>query len=177
MKIDGRQQLLVVVAIGAVALLALDRLVYTPLTGLWKARSNRIAELRTQVQNGTVLLQREQVIRGRWEQMRTNTLPNNPSLAEQQLLKAFDTWSEQSHASVTSIMPQWKHDSDDYMTLECRVDASGDLEALSQFLYNMEKDPRAVKLESMELSTRDNTGQQLTLGLQVSGLVLTPTTP
>ena len=30
----------------------------------------------------------------------------------------------------------------------------------------------ALKLESVELSTRDTTGQQLTLDLQISGLVL-----
>jgi hypothetical protein len=32
----------------------------------------------------------------------------------------------------------------------------------------------ALKLESIEISSRDNDGQQLALGLQVSGLVLTP---
>ena len=30
-------------------------------------------------------------LRSRWDQMRTNTLPDNPSLAEQQTLKAFDS--------------------------------------------------------------------------------------
>jgi hypothetical protein len=63
------------------------------------------------------------------------------------------------------------------MTLDCRVEASGDLGTLSRFVYDIEKDPMALKLESVELSTRDDTGQQLTLGLQISGLVLTPQTP
>jgi hypothetical protein len=130
--------------------------------------------LRQQIAQGTSLLQREQAIRRRWQEMRTNTLPNNPSLAEQQVLKAFDTWSGQSRVSITSITPQWKHDADDYMTLECRVDAAGDLETLTQFLYAVEKGPMALKVESAELSAHDNTGQQLTLGMQVSGLVLTP---
>jgi hypothetical protein len=43
---------------------------------------------------------------------------------------------------------------------------------LSQFLYDVEKDPMALKLDSVELSAHDTTGQQLTLGLQISGLVL-----
>ena len=106
--------------------------------------------------------------------MRANTLPNNPSLAEQQLLKAFDAWSQESRVSITGITPQWKHDADEYMTLECRVDASGDLATLSRFLYDIEKDPMALKLESVELSARDNAGQELAMGLRVSGLVLTP---
>jgi hypothetical protein len=32
----------------------------------------------------------------------------------------------------------------------------------------------ALKLQSVELSSHDNTGMQLALGVQISGLVLTP---
>jgi len=53
------------------------------------------------------------------------------------------------------------------------VDASGTLWMLSRFIYDIEKDPMGLKLESVDLSSRDNTGQQITLALQVSGLVLT----
>jgi hypothetical protein len=75
---------------------------------------------------------------------------------------------------ISAITPQWKHDSDDYMTFECRVDAAGDLGRLSRFLYSVEREPMALKLDLVELSARDKDGQQLSLGLQFSGLVLTP---
>ena len=45
-----------------------------------------------------------------------------------------------------------------------------------QILYDLEKDPMALKLELVELSSHDTEGQQMLLGLQVSGLILTPTT-
>jgi hypothetical protein len=32
----------------------------------------------------------------------------------------------------------------------------------------------ALKLQSIELNASDNTGQQIAMGVQVSGLVLTP---
>ena len=176
MKIENRQQLLVIVAIAAVGLLIADRAVVTPLTRAWKDRSTKVAELRKQIEQGTALVKREQSIRRRWDDMRRNTLPVSPSLAEQQVLRAFDSWSRESRAAITSITPQWKHE-DDYMTLECRVDAAGDLETLSRFLYNIEKDPMALRLTSVELAAHDDNGQQMTLGLQVSGLVLAPATP
>ncbi|HTS17001.1 MAG TPA: hypothetical protein VMP11_05460 [Verrucomicrobiae bacterium] len=176
MQIKNRQQLLAILAICGLGLLVADWLVFTPLTHLWQARSKQIAELRQEVMDGSALLQREQPIRRRWEEMRTNTLPNNASLAEQQMLKAFDTWSQESRVSLTSITPQWKHDADDYMTLECRVDATGDLDTLARFLYAVEKGPTALKVVSAELSSHDTIGQQLSLALEVSGLVLTPQT-
>ena len=43
-----------------------------------------------------MLVQREQSIRGRWEQMSRNALPNNTSAAEQQVFKAIDLWAQNS---------------------------------------------------------------------------------
>jgi hypothetical protein len=174
MKIQNRKQWLVVIAVAGIVLLVADRAVLTPLMSLWKTRSAKVAELRKQIAQGESLIQREQSIRRRWDQMRRNTLPTNSSLAEQQLLKAFDAWARDSRANITLITPQWKRD-DDYSTLECRVDANGSLDTLCRFLYSVERDPMALKLEMAELTSHDDNGQQMTLGLQVSGLVLTPT--
>jgi len=173
-KTKNRQQLLIVGVIIVVALFAGDKLLITPMSKVWTTRSKNIAELKKRVDSGRQLMQREKNLRSRWDQMRTNTLPNNPSRAEQQLLRAFDRWSQDSRISITSLSPQWKHDADDYMTLQCRVEAAGNLNAVSRFLYDVEKDPMALRLEMMEISSRDAEGQQLALGLQVSGLVLTP---
>jgi hypothetical protein len=76
---------------------------------------------------------------------------------------------------VNSIKPQWKRgSSDDYSTLECRVDAAGTLQTLTRFLYEIEKSPLALKVESVEVTTRDNNGEQIALGILVSGLRLAP---
>ena len=176
MPTNNRQQLLTVVAITAIALFAGDKLVLSPLIDAWKARSNRIAELQTNLTQGKSLLAREKGLRSHWDQMRHNTLPNNTSAAEQQLFKALDSWERESRVIVTARTPQWKHDSEDYMTYECRVDVSGNLDSLSKFLYNVEKDPMALKLESIELGARDKNGQVITMGLQISALVLNPST-
>lgn len=172
MKIENRQQGLIVLVAGAAALLVGNSLIYEPLTKWWSERSRQIVQLRKQVDDGKRLQNRAAGIRSQWEQMRTNTLPDNTSLAEQQVLKAFDTWARDSGATITGIMPQWKNDADEYQTLNCRVEATGNLGTLSQFLFDIEKDPMALKLESVELSAHDTGGQQLTLGLQISGLVL-----
>ena len=105
---------------------------------------------------------------------RANALPANASLAEQQLLKAVDSWSRSSGVEITSLMPQWKNDSTNYLTLACRVETAGDLGTLSRFLYDLEKGPLALRLDAVELSSHDNTGQKMTLGLEINGLALIP---
>jgi len=87
-------------------------------------------------------------------------------------LKAVDRWSHDSGAEITSIMPQWKSEGTNYLTLDCRVETAGDLNALSKFLYDIEKGPMMVRLDSVELSSHDVGGQQMTLGVEINGLAL-----
>jgi Tfp pilus assembly protein PilO len=104
--------------------------------------------------------------------MRVKALPFDTSLAEQQLIKSFANWAGESGAQITSIMPQWKNDSTNYMTLGCRVEAAGSLGTLARFIHDVERGSVALRLDTVELATHDSTGQQLTLGLEVNGLAL-----
>jgi hypothetical protein len=149
-------------------------MIITPLTNLWKERSTKIVELRKLIVQGKALVDRDSSIRSRWEGMRTNTLPVEPSVAENEVLKAFERWSQDSRISINSIRPQWKRNADDYMTLECRADAFGSIQALTRFLYDLEQDPMALKVDLVEVTSHDNDGRQLSLAVQVSGLVLNP---
>jgi hypothetical protein len=128
MNINKRQQVLAIAAAAIVGAFVLDKLVITPLTTSWKERSTAIADLRKSIAQGKATLDREQITRRRWNEMRKNTLPFAASVAEQEMLGAFDKWSRDSGVSVSSIKPQWKRGTtDDYSVLECRVDAAGNL--------------------------------------------------
>jgi hypothetical protein len=172
MPIKNRQQWLVILAAAGAALLIGDKLILAPLTASWQGRSKQIAELTKQVSQGSLLVSRDSVIRDRWDKMRNSTLPEEVSAAENEVLRAFERWSQESRISISSIKPQWKRAGDDFMTLECRADAFGSIQAVTRFLYEVEKDPLALRVEAVEISARDNDGQQLTVGLQVSGLQL-----
>lgn len=175
MQINTRQGWLTVAVVAALVLFAGDSLVLKPLTAAWKSRSSRLVELRKQIEQGQAMLQREQAIRSRWEAIRRSTLPANRSNAELVMFKAVDRWAQESRVMVNAVTPQWKRGGEDeFTTLQCRVDASGNLASLSRFIYTLESDPMALRLESVELGSRDKDGQLLSLALQVSGLVLNP---
>ncbi len=172
MKIKNRQEFLVVLTIAAFALLVGVNFILEPLGGWWSARQAQIKELRAEVTAGQQLIRREAGIRSRWADMTANALPANTSLAEQKLLTAVDGWSRGSGAEVTSLMPQWKNESTNYLTLTCRVETSGDIGSLSKFLYDLENGPMALRLDSLELGAHDKDGQQMTLSTEINGLAL-----
>jgi len=172
MKIKDRQQFLLILTVAALALLIANYLVLVPLQSSWKKRAQAVAELRTKVSAGKVLLDREAALRERWSLMLSNTLPKDFSAAEQQMLQAFDRWSRESRVTILSINPQRKRSAKDYVSMQCQVEATGDLGTLASFLYHLEQDPMAIRVESMEMTARDAKGSQMGLSLLVSGLVL-----
>lgn len=172
---SNRQRLLMILAGAAVFLLVLDSLVLTPLTKGWQTRRAEIARLQKNVTEGRGVIERGERTRAVWAEMQAQALPKDTAKAEQDLITAFDRWGRATNVELGSIKPQWKRGtSNRYSQLECRVDASGTLATLSRFLYEVEKSTLALRVDSVELTSRDDSGQKLTLGLLVSGLRLTP---
>lgn len=173
MQIKNRQQFLTILTIVAVALFAVDKILTPPLVKVWNDRKTRITKLRDDVKQAEARRRDANYLRNRWAQIQSNTLTNNTTLAEQQLFSGLNRWSEMSGITINTVTPQWKQGSDpSYKTLECRVDASGSLDRLSRFLYELETDRLTLKVQSVELTRTDNDGTAIAMGLQISGLVL-----
>jgi hypothetical protein len=171
-KIKSREKLLVLAAGLGIVLLAGDSLVVKPLTGFWQARTARIADLTKKISTGQALLTSEKSIRERWTQMRTYSLPSNISAAESKVYTAAERWTQASRITRKFLTPQWKQGANDFMTLDCRIGAEGNMASVARFLYELERDPLALKIDELMITTRDKDGQQLSLDLRFSGLQL-----
>lgn len=172
----NREKLLAILTGGAVALWLLNLFVFTPLMDSWHDRSVRIAGLRKDIEQGNLLIQREAGIHERWASMQTNALPANPTAAESQLFKSFDQWAQDSGVTLASQKSQQKDTDEGYSTLEWRADLTGNIQSLLKFLIEAGHTPMALKVQTVELTSRDDNGRQIALGLQVSGLILSTNT-
>jgi len=177
METKNREKLLLIWTGVAVVLLLLKLLVVSPLIASWDNRSERIAALRKSLADGAMLIRRADPIRERWEQMSTNALSSTPTVAERQLFDAFDRWVRESKVTEGSFKPQLKPTDDNYSLEECHAEVTGTYAAIIRFLYDLEKDPMGLQVQGVELTSRDDTGQQISLGLDLSGLLLPPANP
>lgn len=159
----SRNRWLTTAALVAVGVLMADKLVLSALTRHWDSQSANIAELREQVEHGRVTLDRETVLRQRWEIMQQGALPADVSAAEDHVLRAAARWARDSRIMMTSLVPRWREQDEGYRTLECRATVQGDLEDVARFMLELEKDPLAVRLERATLVARDERGSTLTL--------------
>ncbi len=175
MKLPPRQRLLLLASGVMVGLLALDRLVIGPATAHWQARTTEIAALERTLSAGRAVIERREQTESAWRRLREGALPLDPSMAEQRLLSSLETWARAQGVELTGLRPRWrKASASDASLLECRLDASGSLPALVRVLGELERSPLALRVESLELTSRDETGQRLALAITVTGLRFAP---
>ena len=177
METKNRERFLLILTGGCLILLLLNWLVISPLIASWHRRSDRIADLRKSLDDGAMLIRRADSIRDQWDRMSTNALSSTPTVAERQLFDAFDRWVRDSRVTEGSFKPQLKPTDDNYSVMECQADVTGSYSTIIRFLYDLESDPMGVQLQGLELTSRDDTGQQISLGLELSGLLLPTTAP
>jgi hypothetical protein len=177
METKNREKLLMIATGTVAALWLLNLLLFGPLIDSWHGRSAEIAKLKKEIADGTMMVRRESTIRDRWDNMRGNALANNPTVAERQLFTAFDHWVTAGRVTEGSFRPQAQEGDTNFSTVDCRSDVSGTIETIPNFLKAMSKDPLANKVESFELTSKDDNGRQLALGLSLSGLILTDSDP
>jgi hypothetical protein len=177
METKNREKLLMIGAAAVIVLWLLDLLVVSPLIDSWHSRSEEIARLNKQIAEGARMIRRESSIRDRWNTMQANALVCDQTAAQREMFTAFDHWVRAGGVTEGSFRPDWKEADTNYSTVDCRSDVSGNLESVTSFLKAMTKDPLADKVDSFELTSKDDNGRQLALVLNLSGLALSNSDP
>jgi hypothetical protein len=174
-NLPKRQRWLILLAGGGLLLLVLDRMVFTPLGNVWQEHAAEIQQLKGAVASGRGVIARGAQTRRVWAEIQSGALPKDQAQSEHDMISAFESWGRTSSVEIGSIKPLWKHGATDgYSLLECRLDATGTLPSLTRFLYELEKSLLPLRADSVEVISRDDTGQRLTLSLIVTGLRAAP---
>ena len=167
---EKRQKMLVADAIAAVVLALGDFMVLTPLTNAWQARAKRIEDLKAKVAKGQLTLDRETSTRARWDKYKRRGLTVDRAGSESDVLKMVNDWSGKSRFNVSSIRPSWRDDEKDHVRLLCRVAGDGSVESIARFLFQLDAEETAIRVETIELTARDKDGQRLGVDLEFSAL-------
>jgi len=174
MDANNRERTLIIAAILCITLLFGDRLILSPLIKSWHARSERIAELKQNLDKGQMLIDRQEALEARWQDMMNRSLTKSTSTAESGILNSVNRWAEESNLHVTSLKPRWLN-GEMADKLEFRLAANGDAKSIARFLYELEVDTLAVSIEDLEITSRDLRGSELALSLRFTGITLKDT--
>ncbi len=172
MGANQRERLLVIATVVCIVAFAGDRFVAGPMLESWDARAERIHSLERSLANGKQLLAREDALAARWKQIQDRTLSADGAEAELEVLAAANQWAKESRVALTSLKPRLIEAEDEHQLLEVRAAAQGSIESVGRFLYALERDARALKLEEVLISAKDGTGRNLSLTVRFTGLIV-----
>lgn len=172
MGFSGRERFLVLAVVICLGALAGDRIVVSPLYDLWNERAAAIGELEGSLAKSELLVNRLDAMSERWLGMRARSLPLSESRAENEVLSAVSRWAQESHLEIASLKPRWVRDDAAFSTFDVRATGQGSMEAIALFLYRLESGGLPLRVESLEIEARDDSGSLLTFNLAFTGLQL-----
>ncbi|MCH2593001.1 MAG: hypothetical protein MKZ85_08315 [Pedosphaera sp.] len=169
---NKREKLLLSVALLAVAILIGDRLVLGPLVNSWKIRNDKIEKLERDIDKGETLLPRLSATMKKWRTYFRDNLNSTNTIAEDEVLRAIENWTGDSGILLTSIKPQWQNHDDRYQTYDVRLVAEGTMQEAVEFVHAIESDELPLKIEQLELASREKTGKLVSVSVHFTGLQL-----
>ena len=107
-----------------------------------------------------------------WQTYLRDNLNSDKSIAEDEVLRAIENWTDDSGILLTSIKPQWQNHEDRYKTYDVRLVAEGTMRETVEFVHSIESDKLPFKIEQLELSSRDKKGRLINVSVHLSGLQL-----
>jgi Tfp pilus assembly protein PilO len=177
MDIKKRERILILAALACIVLLTGDRFILTPMGRTWKKRSERISLLKKNVEKGDLLLERREDIKERWRKIKEAGFSDDPSAAENGIFTRVNEWAGQSGLTLNSLKPRWAESGDEEKKLEFRLSGTGNLDTVSRFLYELERDSLPLSLEDFGISVRDKQSRSLDFSARFSSLILKEPNP
>jgi type II secretory pathway component PulM len=140
----------------AVALLVVDRLVWTPLLD-WRdgieAERGRLADELARDLN-RIRARRE--LAPRWREIAAGGLAADAVLAESRLLHALRDAASESQVRLASVRPEQPRPVDDGIgSLQVAVSGTGSLDAVARLLHQLDTTSLPLRVERLQLSAAD----------------------
>jgi Tfp pilus assembly protein PilO len=162
------------VVVGA---LAADRLVLTPLMERQSAVMDKRLSLQREEDTQKQLLHRQGELSKRWAALRSSGLEEDPAVAESALLHSIRQWSQDAGLTLVSMKPDRPGEGKTLREIMLQVSATGPMKSAARFLWLVESSPIAVRIKQMQIGSRKEGSDDLSLTLTVSTLYIPPETP
>lgn len=174
MVLSKRERYIVFAAAATLGLLALDRIIYTPLMERWSDIDKRTATARKELIDANKLIKESRQKSRAWADLGGKRLPGNASEAESQILGSVRDWASESRLSLSSLKPERNEKERDFYRITFRATGSGTMSQVSRFLYLLETASVPARLTDVTLTSRKEGTDDLTINLGVATIYPIP---
>ena len=172
MVLSKRERYIVAATIIAVSILVLDRYVLTPFLDhraqIGAERQNLLREMERAMNQ----FARRRQMQQEWKEMLEAGLRRDASEAESQVLHAVRNWSQESGFSLSSVKPERIVQEGELQEITFQAAGTGSMRSVALFLWQLETAPLPLKVKELQLGSRKEGADDLSLQLRISALYL-----
>ncbi len=178
MVFSRRERIIIAVTIAAVCLLALDWYVLTPVWDRQQAvRAERDRLILAKLAQDRLLKVEAPPARAKWGDMLRGGLRRDPAEAESQVLRSIRDWSADTGVRISSLRPERSTEKTELPEITVHVAGTGSMMAVSRLLWRIQTARIPIKTKMLQLGSRKDGTDDLSLHLRVSTLYLPPGEP
>lgn len=165
-----RERYILVVTFSVIAIFALDYFVFTPLSEAREQLTLQKEKLVKEASDAQKTISASRKADQRWRDYRAAGLSSDASATESALMAALRSWSQESNLPLLSIRPERVAASQGIHEITFQVTADGSMRAISRFLYRLETSQVPVRVHELQLSSRNEGSDNLSMQLRLSTL-------
>ena len=177
MNVSKRERIIMIATLVVVSLLVLDRFVVSPFLRDRDRISSEKTALVGELENATMLFEREQRARRRWHQMRRSRLREDASEAEGQVLHAVREWSQEHRLILSSVKPEHGRPREDEELQEIgfQLSGTGTMRAAVGFLWEVQASDLPLRINELQLASAREGRDEISLQLRISTIYVRET--
>jgi len=168
--LSKRERYIAIATFAAVAILFADRLVIGPVLDRKAAMDEEMVLVTGELEQAQALLERKKIAGPRWQEMLEAGLAAGPAAAESQTLHAIRDWSQSARLSLASLRPERVVDRGDMKEITFQASGTGGMDAVAGFLWYVESSSMPVRITELQLGTRKEGTDDLSLQVRISVL-------
>ena len=179
MAFSKREKTIIAAAVTAVCLLVGDSYVLTPLLDQRAGAEARTTRLLAKMENARGLLKRRRVYGRRWQDMLADGMKRGPTEAESQLLRSLRDWWADARLRLSSLRPERSLEESQLPEITVHAAGTGSMDGVTRLLWRIQTARIPVKIKLLQLGSRRDGTDDLSLHLKVSTLYFPagPTSP
>ena len=168
MVLSKRERFIVFAAAATIGLLALDRIIYTPLMERWADIDKRTTAARKELIDANKLIKESRQKNRAWADLGGRRLPGNASQAESQILGSVREWASESRLSLSSLKPERNEKERDFHRITFRATGSGTMAQVARFLFHIETASEPARMTDVTITSRKEGTDDLTINLGIA---------
>jgi len=175
MVFTKREKIIIAASIAAVCVLVLDVTVLTPLAGRRAAAQVDRERLVAKLARARNVLKRRQRLGHKWREMLNDGLRRDPGEAESQILRSIRDWSADEGVRLSLLRPERSTEKTELPEITVHVAGTGSMAEVSRLLWQIEQSRAPIKIKMLQLGSRKDGADDLSMQLKVSTIHIPPT--